>query len=131
MPSIADAGYLIAYWSDNDVHHDWARALDVKTPIITCDAVVTEAAYITGATELLLEMILDGDLEVRFDITEYGRDILRWLEKYHDLAPGYADACVVKLGEIYPSYDILTTDARHFRAYRTLSGKPLRCRFPD
>jgi len=44
--------------------------------------------------------------------------------------PGFADACVVKLGELHPRAEILTTDRRDFYAYRTLAGKPLRCVFP-
>lgn len=131
MSAIADTGYLVAYWSDDDEHHDWARSLDIRAPLITCEAVVTEAAYITEAPELFVKMIADGDLVVDFAITEHSRDILRWLIKYDDLDPGYADACVVKLWELNPRAEVLTTDERDFRIYRTLSGKPIRCRFPD
>lgn len=131
MSAIADTGYLVAYWSEDDQHHDWARSLNVHAPLITCEAVITEAAYLTGAPELFVQMIADGDLIVDFAIGDHSSDILRWLSKYDDLDPGYADACVVKLGELFPRRDILTTDATDFRTYRTLAGKPLRCIFPE
>jgi hypothetical protein len=41
-----------------------------------------------------------------------------------------ADACIVRMAEITPRAEILTTDRRDFSAYRTLTGKPLRCHFP-
>jgi predicted nucleic acid-binding protein len=91
---------------------------------------LTEAAYLLGTPEPLLQMLVDGDLMADFDAEAHAADLLRWVEKFADLDPGFADACVVKLGELHPRAEILTTDRRDFSAYRTLAGKPLRCVFP-
>ena len=71
-----------------------------------------------------------GHLRLDFDTALHAPDLLRWLEKFADLEPGFADACVMKLGELHPRAEILTTDRRDFTVYRTLAGKPLRCVFP-
>jgi uncharacterized protein len=130
MPQIADAGFLVAFWSKNDLHHRWARSLVVRPPLLTCAPVLTEGAYLLGQPDPLLQMLVDGDMTSEFDLDAYAPELLRWLQKYADLDPGLADACVVRLAEITPRAEVLTTDRRDFNAYRTLSGKPLRCVFP-
>ena len=130
MLQVADTGFLVAYWSKADVHHRWARGLRVTAPLRTCEAVLTEAAYLLGTTEPLLQMLVDGDLTAEFHAETHAADLLRWLEKFADQDPGFADACVVKLGELHPRAEILTTDRGDFSVYRTLAGKPLRCVFP-
>ena len=130
MPQIADTGFLVAYWSKKDAHHRWARSLTVTAPLRTCEAVLTEAAYLLGTPEPVLQMLADGDLTADFQAEKHATDLLRWLNKFADLDPGFADACVVKLGELHPRAEILTTDRGDFSAYRTLAGKPLRCIFP-
>jgi len=83
-----------------------------------------------GSPEPLLQMIVDGALRADFDVGLNARYLLLWLKKYADLDPGLADASVVTLADLTPRAKILTTDRRHFSAYRTLAGKPLQCVFP-
>jgi predicted nucleic acid-binding protein len=130
MPQIADTGFLVAYWSKADLHHRWARGLTVSAPLHTCEAVLTEAAYLLDTPEPLLQMLIDGDLIADFDAAANALQLLNWLSKFADLQPGFADACVVRLWELHPRTEVLTTDRRDFSAYRTLSGKPLRCMYP-
>jgi len=130
MPQIADSGFLVAYWSERDNHHGWARGIPQESPLLTCAPVLTEAAYMIGNPEPLLQMIVDGDLRADFDVGLNARYLLLWLKKYADLDPGLADACVVALTDQTPHSEVLTTDRRDFSAYRTLAGKPLNCIFP-
>ena len=130
MPQIADSGFLVAYWSERDTYHDWARGIVQEAPLLNCAPVLTEAAYMIGNPEPLLQMIVDGDLSAQFDVAMNAQYLLRWLKKYADLDPGLADACVVNLADLTPRARILTTDRRHFSAYRTLASKPLKCLFP-
>lgn len=131
MPQIADTGFLVAFWNRADAHHGWARKLAVRAPLLTCEAVLTEAAYLLGKPEPLLQMLVDGDLAADFDVAGHTPELLRWLAKYADLDPGLADACVVRLAETTPRAEVLTTDRRDFSAYRTLAGRAIRCRFPE
>ena len=87
MPQIADTGFLVAFWNRADAYHRWARGLDVRAPLHTCEAVLTEAAYLLGCPEPLLQMLVDGDLIVNFDSSLHAPELLRWLEKYADLDP--------------------------------------------
>ena len=130
MPQVADTGFLVAYWNKRDAHHRWARGLSVTAPLRTCEAVLTETACLLGTPEPVLQMLVDGDLTADFQAETHATDLLRWLEKFADLDPGFADACVVKLGELHPRAEISTTDRGDSSAYRTLAGKPLRCVFP-
>ena len=131
MPQIADTGFLVAFWNKADAYHDWARGLSVRAPLLTCEAVLTEAAYLLGRPEPLLRMLMDGDLVADFHAPLHASELLKWLKKYADLDPGFADACVVRLADLSPRAEVLTTDRRDFTAYRTLTGRVIRCRFPD
>jgi predicted nucleic acid-binding protein len=130
MPHIADTGFLVAFWNQADAHHSWARNLPVRAPLRTCEAVLTEAAYLLGQPEPILQMLTDGDLVADFDVNLHAPELLRWLKKYADLDPGLADACVVRLAELRPRDEVLTTDRRDFTTYRTLTGRTIRCQFP-
>ena len=130
MPQIADTGFLVAFWNKADLHHRWARRLSVRAPLLTCQPVLTEAAYLLGQSKPLLQMLVDGDLVAEFDVSLHALELMQWMEKFADLDPGLTDACVVRLAEITPRAEILTTDRRDFATYRTLVAKPLRCVFP-
>ena len=64
---------------------------------------MTETAYLLGTPEPLLQMLVDGDLTADFQAETHAADLIRWLEKFADLDPGFADACVVKLGDCFPT----------------------------
>lgn len=49
---------------------------------------------------------------------------LRVIEQFDDLDIGLADASIVVLAERYGTDRVLTLDERHFRALRTLAGRP-------
>ena len=46
MKGIADTGFLVAFASHNDAHHDWVVSVAgrVTDPLLTCDAVLAETA---------------------------------------------------------------------------------------
>ena len=131
MVQIADTGFLVAFWNRADTHHRWARELVLETPLRSCEAVLTEAAYLLGRPEPLLRMIVNGDLTVNFHADLRAPEILQWLGKYADYNPGFADACVVQMSTFLPKAEVLTTDRRDFTIYRTLAGQVIPCRFPE
>jgi predicted nucleic acid-binding protein len=47
MKGIADTGFLVAFANRNDAHHVWAMAVaeQADTPLLTCEAVLAEAAF--------------------------------------------------------------------------------------
>ena len=62
MKGIADTGFLVAFANRNDFHHEWAvqLAVQVSEPLITCDAVLAEAAFHLRDTALVLEFVRQG-----------------------------------------------------------------------
>jgi predicted nucleic acid-binding protein len=70
--SICDTGPLVAYLNRRDPHHRWAVLLmsQVNAPLLTCDAVLTEAAYFLREDDLpvdpLFEMLERGALRLDF-----------------------------------------------------------------
>lgn len=48
------------------------------------------------------------------------------IQRYADLNVGLADASIVVLAKRHRTRDVLTLDERHFRAMRTLDGRPFR-----
>ena len=46
MRGIADTGFLVAFASSRDMHHEWAVSVaeQVTEPLLTCEAVLAETA---------------------------------------------------------------------------------------
>ena len=55
--------------------------------------------------------------------------VLELLDKYADVPMSIADACLVRLTEIYPNSILLTTDA-DFKIYRRLGRRVIPARMP-
>jgi uncharacterized protein len=70
--------------------------------------------------ELIVHPILATDgLHVSAKITKFGRDM--------DLA----DACLVRLSEIYPRAKVITVDGEHFTIYRRNRNQPIAVVLPQ
>ena len=69
MKSIADTGFIVAFARSNDQHHPWALDLGkrITEPLLTCEAVLAEAAFHLGSSSYVLSLVEDGLLEVAFD----------------------------------------------------------------
>jgi hypothetical protein len=55
---------------------------------------------------------------------------MKLMEKYADVPMSLADACLVRMTEIYADPLVLTTDS-HFRIYRRHSRQAVPCVLPD
>jgi len=73
MKGIADTGFVVAFLNRNDGHHDWAVGLaeQVSEPLLTCDAVLAEAAFQVQNCVLVLNPVQEGLLLPTFDILEH------------------------------------------------------------
>ena len=51
MSAIADTGLFVALLYERDQHHAWAvsQIQQICSPLLTCEAVMTETAYLIGA----------------------------------------------------------------------------------
>ena len=120
---LVDTGPLVAYFNRRDKHHDWVveRWATLFDPVLTCESVISEAAFLLREdgldTEKLWSALERGVVRVQFDFAAHQRDLLRLLRKYQDPPMSVADACLVRLSELTDPSVIFTTD-EDFRVYR-------------
>jgi len=118
---IVDTGPLVGYIDADDQWHEWsvARFNELPAPFITCEAVISEATYLLGeqGDVKLLEMIETGVLEINPLLPRETMRLRQLMTRYAGRMQ-FADACVVRLSELHPTAQILSTDSRDFRIYR-------------
>lgn len=133
MKRIADSGFLIALLDRSDAHHGWAEQLSQSepTPWLVCEPVITEAAFMVGTPEPLLEMIAAGDLEIGLDVEKECQALLALVARYRERDMELADACVVRLSEMHRDCLVLTVDRDDFTVYRRNGRSLVPCRFPS
>jgi predicted nucleic acid-binding protein len=120
---IVDTGPLVAFFSKTDTHHAWvARAWKIKATLVTCDAVITEAAFLlqrrTGLADLLLQFVEEGAMQVQGMGPEIPA-VRRLMRRYSSVPMSFADACLVRMSELDAGATITTCDS-DFTVYRRL-----------
>lgn len=120
MRGIADTGFLVAFANRRDRHHDWAVSLasQVTEPLLTCEAVLAEAAFHLQDVTLVLAMIREGLVELAFDCNDHLPQLAALAERYRDRRPDLADLCLVRMSELHPEHCVITVDRDDFRIYR-------------
>ena len=120
MKAIADTGFLVAFGNRTDAHHEWALGIArrVREPLLTCEAVLAEAAFHLGSSAFVLSLCNEGLVRPAFILGEHVSRLAELAARYADRAPDLADLCLIRLSELYPSYPVITTDVSDFRVYR-------------
>ena len=120
MKGIADTGFVVAFRNRTDRHHRWAVDLAEKVtePLLTCESVLSEAAFHLGSAHSVLELVEDGLLAIAFDSSAELRALLELAERFKDRQPDLADLCLIRMSELYPRHFVITVDEADFRVYR-------------
>jgi predicted nucleic acid-binding protein len=120
MKGIADTGFLVAFVNRNDRHHEWAVRLaeGIDEPLLTCEAVLAEAAFHLKSTGLVLAMLQQGLVTLAFQCLEHLPQLGALAQRYADRRPDLADLCLVRMSELYPRHSVITVDRADFRVYR-------------
>ncbi len=120
MKGIADTGFLVAFGNRNDRHHDWAVRIaeQVTEPLLTCEAVLAEAAFHLQNAGVVLAMLQEGLVAVAFDCREHLAQLAELAERYADRRPDLADLCLIRMSEQHPRLSVITVDRDDFRVYR-------------
>jgi predicted nucleic acid-binding protein len=119
---ILDTGPLVGFLDSSDQWHEWsvARFGELPSPMLTCEAVLSEATYLLGggpATDRLFEMMELSALEIAPLFPAESPKIRAFMTRYAGRAQ-LADACLVRLSELHPKARVLTCDGEDFRIYR-------------
>jgi predicted nucleic acid-binding protein len=118
-----DTGPLVALLNARDAYHEWARdTLDrIEPPLVTCEAVVSEACFLVrrlrGGSEAVLELIARRVLETPFRLEPEIKAIAKLMARYGSVPMSLADACLVRMTELDSRLAVLTLDA-DFKIYR-------------
>jgi len=113
---------MVAYLNRNDPHHPWAVALmkQLAPPLLTCEPVVTEAAYFLREDDLdvgpLFDLLERNAIRLDFSLAAHWPRVRTLMSRYRQM--DLADAAVVVMTELYARCRVVTVDRRDFSVYR-------------
>lgn len=127
MKAIADTGFLVAFASCSDQHHEWAEAVasQVEEPLLTCEAVLAETAFHLRNAAVVLDFVREGLVCPSFDVLENLLPLASLARHYADRKADLADLCLIRMSELYPAYPIITVDRSDFAVYRRNKRDPI------
>jgi uncharacterized protein len=120
---LLDTGPLVAFINSQDRYHNWAMSqwAQATPPLLTCEAVISEACFLLRGTKkgqtAVIELISRGVLHLPIRIEDHLKHLAWLLDKYNDVHMSLADACMVRMSELYSDSFLMTIDA-DFRIYR-------------
>ncbi|MHC4470166.1 MAG: type II toxin-antitoxin system VapC family toxin [Planctomycetota bacterium] len=120
---LLDTGPLVAFLNRRDTFHDWVSEFltTVSPPLLTCEAVVTEACFILrrleGGPRAALDLVARGIVRPTFRLEQEIEAVSSLVKRYADVPMSLADACLVRMTELERASKVLTLD-RDFRIYR-------------
>jgi predicted nucleic acid-binding protein len=95
--------------------------MQITRPLLTCEAVLAEAFFLLLrggiAPDGLLNLIRRGLVVPGFSLAAEIEAVQVLMKTYRDLPMSLADACLVRMSEIYKSSKVLTLDSG-FVVYR-------------
>jgi predicted nucleic acid-binding protein len=96
--------------------------------------VLAEAFYLLrrfpAGVEALWQLAESGAIQIEFSLGDHIREVRRLIRRYGNVPMSLADACMVRMAEIYDSCPVLTLDSDFF-VYRKNGQTPLTLICPD
>jgi predicted nucleic acid-binding protein len=120
MKGIADTGFLVAFANRDDRYHNWAVGVaeQISEPLLTCEAVLAEAAFHLRSVLVVLAMVREGLVLPEFDCVAHLVPLQTLATRYADRDPDFADLCLIRMSELHPKLPVITVDRKDFRIYR-------------
>ena len=120
---ILDTGPWVALLCRNDKYHEWAKrqfALH-PGPFLTCEAVVAETCFLLSRAGFdparALQLVERGAVRVGMTLDHQITAVRSLFERYDNVPASLADACLVRMSELFEPCHILTLDS-DFHIYR-------------
>jgi uncharacterized protein len=132
---ILDTGVLVALLSKADQFHQWATAATttLTPPLLTCEAVITEACFLlrrdSHSQQAVLSLVERGAVQIGFCLSDEVKAVEELIARYADVPMSLADACLVRMAELYPESTVLTLDS-DFRIYRKYRNQQILVMMP-
>jgi predicted nucleic acid-binding protein len=136
MKTLLDTGPLVSILNTEDAHHEWAvhHARRLDAPFLTSEAVLSEAHFLLqdtpGGRRRLIEIAESDQLQVPFSYAHHAGRVNELMRTYSDLPMSFADACLVRMAELYDDGRVFTVDS-DFRVYQKHGRDPIPVLMPD
>ncbi|NJR52427.1 MAG: PIN domain-containing protein [Leptolyngbyaceae cyanobacterium CSU_1_3] len=120
---ILDTGPLVAFINPRDNFHEWAVTewSISSVPFLTCEAVITEACFLLRnvyrGEEEVMNLLETEIIHIPFCLSDEVVAIRQFLIRYQSVPMSIADACLVRMAELYSECVVLTLDS-DFNIYR-------------
>ena len=120
---LLDTGPWVALHCRSDAHHVWAKAQFAQHagPFLTCEAVVAETCFLLARAgfdpAVALALMDRGVVRVGMALGDELGAVKTLFERYDNVPASLADACLVRMSELYEPCRVLTLDS-DFHIYR-------------
>jgi predicted nucleic acid-binding protein len=132
---VLDTGPLVAWLDRRDPLHGWTveELKRLRAPFLTCEAVISEALFlleeVPGGSAEVMGMLRDDLIRLAFDLEDNLAAVSTLIGKYRSVPMSLADACLVRMTELYDGARVFTLDS-HFKLYRRHSRLSVPLIFP-
>ncbi len=134
--ALLDTGPLVSALVAAQQHSNWVveQWKLLRPPFLTCEPVLTEAAFLLEREGFeaheIFRLIESGTIRVAISVQQEQADLRALMHRYRNRPMSLADACMVRLSELYPDGEVFTLDS-DFRVYRRYGNKVIPVRMPD
>ncbi len=120
---LLDTGPWVALHCRDDNHHAWAREqfAAIAGPLISCEAVVAETCFLLARgghdPAKALALVSRGVVRLGMALGDEITAVQALFERYDNVPASLADACLIRLSELFQRSRVLTLDS-DFHIYR-------------
>ncbi len=136
MQILLDTDPWVALLHKDDKHHAWAKAqfANHAGPFHTCEAVVSETCFLLARSGLdagkALALIERGVVQMGMALGEQITAVSALYQRYDNMPASLADACLVRMSELFEPCAVLTLDS-DFHVYRRHGRKVVPTIYPN
>ena len=120
---ILDTGPWVALHCGDDAHHAWAKAqfAQYAGPFLTCEAVAAETCFPLARSGFdpgkALALIEREVVQMAMSLADKVSEVRALFKCYENVPASLADACLVRMSELYEPCRVITIDS-DFRIHR-------------
>jgi predicted nucleic acid-binding protein len=129
MHLILDTGPWVALLCRDERHHNWAKEqLANAEVLLTCEAVIAETCFLLARAGFdpgkALAFIERDIVRIGMALSDEITAVRTLFERYENVPASLADACLIRMTELYEPCRILTLDS-DFHIYRRHGRKTI------
>ena len=130
IDAILDTGPLVGSLDSDDQWNGWSakQFTAIRQPALTCEAVISEACFllreVPDARQKIFALVERGILRIVPVLPEESPAVRALLARYGKRMD-YADACLIRMSELFREHTVVTTDTEDFRIYRRFTRQAI------